>query len=399
MRPRRRQRLLGLATALLAGMLGGATPDTARAAAFQGVGDLAGGSFSSAARGVSADGRIVVGSSVSDLGTESFRWEDGVLTPLGDVPGGSFLSFANDVSPAGDGIVVGRGSGLTPAALRWQDGWLEVLEDYPTSTRGSRAEGISNDGGVVVGTAIAPGGIGFQAVRWINGQIGALAGGSMALAVSQDGRSIAGFGGVPPGVIVPILWTDEEPEYLGRLYPQSVLTEPRGISANGEVVVGFALLGNSGADGMEAFRWEAGSYEPLGDLPGGLETGSEAVDASFDGSIVVGSGTTDCGGSDCTRAVFWNQELELFDLQEHLGTLGVDTTGWTLVSAEGVSDDGLTIVGQGIDPDGFTQGWVAFLPEPDAAALELAALLPLALLRRFGRDSSVGPQTGRSPRR
>ena len=49
---------------------------------------------------------------------------------------------------------------------------------------------------------------------------------------------------------------------------------------------------------------------------------------------------------------------------------GVDASGWDLGIARGVSYDGTTIVGQGVNPDGVRQPWVAhlepatFIPEP-----------------------------------
>ncbi|MBK8177865.1 MAG: hypothetical protein IPK67_02980 [Planctomycetes bacterium] len=60
----------------------------ASAQSFQGLGDLAGGTFQSIAYGVSADGTTVVGSSVSAAGTEAVYWRNGVLTALADVAGG-----------------------------------------------------------------------------------------------------------------------------------------------------------------------------------------------------------------------------------------------------------------------------------------------------------------------
>ncbi|GAH22327.1 unnamed protein product, partial [marine sediment metagenome] len=43
---------------------------------------------------------------------------------------------------------------------------------------------------------------------------------------------------------------------------------------------------------------------------------------------------------------------------------GVDLTGWTLRSATGISDDGLTFVGYGLNPSGYQEAWIATIPEP-----------------------------------
>jgi hypothetical protein len=53
----------------------------------------------------------------------------------------------------------------------------------------------------------------------------------------------------------------------------------------------------------------------------------------------------------------------------------LNLSGWTLTSAEGISGDGITIVGWGIDPQGNTQAWIATLPEPTVACTILSACI------------------------
>ena len=47
-----------------------------------------------------------------------------------------------------------------------------------------------------------------------------------------------------------------------------------------------------------------------------------------------------------------------------LSRLGLDTTGWNLISVTGVSDGGppYTLVGNGINPQGVPEGWIAVVP-------------------------------------
>jgi probable HAF family extracellular repeat protein len=71
-----------------------------------------------------------------------------------------------------------------------------------------------------------------------------------------------------------------------------------GVSADGPVVAGTAYVDPIS---HQAFLWtEAGGMVGLGDLPGGTFT-SEALAASADGSVVVGSSSSASGDSEAFR--------------------------------------------------------------------------------------------------
>ena len=127
-----------------------------------GLGDLPGGSTASAARGISADGLVIVGEGISGSGTEAFRWSSGGgMTGLGDLPGGSFSSLAYGTSADGS-VIVGGGSAFRREAFRWsQSGGIDALGFLAGDDR-STAAGVSADGTVVVGNS----GVGKQAFRW-----------------------------------------------------------------------------------------------------------------------------------------------------------------------------------------------------------------------------------------
>jgi probable HAF family extracellular repeat protein len=178
------------------------------------IGDLPGGSPYAAAQAVSADGSIVVGQSLSDLGNEAFVWTqlDG-MQPLGDLVGGPHFSAAVDLSADGAVIV---GFGMTDQgeeAFRWTQGiGLVGLGDLPGGTLRSSARAVSADGSVVVGTSNSV--VGDEAFVWT-------AGGGMrslwevlvndlhldltgwtlgeALDISADGTTIVGRGVNPSG--------------------------------------------------------------------------------------------------------------------------------------------------------------------------------------------------------
>ena len=63
----------------------------------------------------------------------------------------------------------------------------------------------------------------------------------------------------------------------------------------------------------------------------------------------------------------------------------LDLTGWQLMHATAISDDGLTIAGYGINPNGSKEPWMATIPEP--CSILLLSLGALALRRRRGRGT------------
>jgi len=99
--------------------------------------------------------------------------------------------------------------------------------------------------------------------------------------------------------------------------------------------------------------------QPLGDLPGG-NFASHAFGVSADGSVVVGRSITASG----FEAFVWDAASEMRNLKDVLVDGGSDLTGWTLTSAEAISDNGRTIVGTGLNPDGNNEGWIAQIPPP-----------------------------------
>jgi len=190
-----------------------------QAGRMQGLGDLPGESFDSVALGVSGDGATVVGVAEGKRGREAFRWRDGAMAGLGKLADGRrWTSAAMAVSRNG-AVVVGETS--TPegtVAFRWVDGEMTSLGD-PAPIRAdldSVALAVSADGTTVVGRSFAmPDGGAFiwdeaggirsiqDMLQKVHGIV--LPGWSLDAAegVSDDGRVIVGFGTNPDGVTQP----------------------------------------------------------------------------------------------------------------------------------------------------------------------------------------------------
>lgn len=345
-------------------------------ASFQGLGDLPGGQFRSRANAVSADGTVVVGQGNTAASREVFRWtSDGGMVGLGTLPGGPPRTMARGVSADGN-VIVGYGDTASGfEAFRWTPGGGMAGMGYlPGGSGYSAAEGVSADGSVVVGRSnIASGG---EAFRWTAGDgmvgLGELPGGSSfseANAVSSDGSKVVGASGSTLGTEA-FMWSSSEGMIgLGDLPGGIFRSSARAMSSDGSVVIGTS----ESNIGSEAFRWtEDGGMVGLGDLPGGV-FGSVANDVSADGSVVVGM-------SIFNGAFIWDAVNGMRPLQDVLeNDYGIDLTGWELAGANGISADGLTIVGHGyhtFDVGGTkTEGWIVNLPEP--------ALLPLLCLSGF----------------
>jgi probable HAF family extracellular repeat protein len=344
---------------------------------FQGVGDLDGGIFKSLATGVSADGSVVIGQSSSASGTEAFRWTVcGDIEGLGDLAGGPFLSVANGASANGCVVVGYSDSDVGPEyeAFHWTQGSaMHGLGDLPEGSFYSEGRAVSADGSVVVGFGHSADGM--EAFIWKdlngNGQVdvgeemqglGDLPGGdhySWATGVSSDGTVVAGRAYSASGHEA-FIWKDldadgqvdtgEHMQPLGDLAGGEFYSVAHDISADGLVVVGSS----QSHSGLEAFRWTAvEGMVGLGDLPGGTFY-SLAYGTSSDGSVIVG-----WGNSSGERAFIWDQYHGMRDLKDALESYGVDLSGWTLSRAYGISDDAVTIVGYGINPQGNTEGWIA----------------------------------------
>ena len=341
------------------------TPKPPAEATFMGLGDLPGGDFLSWPDGVSADGSVVVGLSQSDSGLpcsggsceEAFRWTaDGGIVGLGDLLGGTFSSRAFDVSADGS-IVVGWGAVGPPGdpdpsnsdfeGFRWTPsaGMENLGLTWPVAT--------SADGSVLVGRDFFN-----RPSRWTaeTGWVQLLPGGWTANDVSADGSVIVGKNtGFP---VESFRWENGVASFLGDLPGGRYSSVARAVSADGLVVVGSSNSGKNCDEDRctdEAYRWEDGVMMGLGRTEPQF-SGSEALDVSADGSVIVGVLR---GFS----AFIWDEANGMRSLQSVLiDDFGLDLTGWTLRTATGISADGLAIVGVGFNPDGLPEGWIAVLP-------------------------------------
>jgi hypothetical protein len=145
---------------------------------------------------------------------------------------------------------------------------------------------------------------------------------------------------------------------LGDLPGGGFFSQANGVSADGSTIVGYSSAFDLPLNNR-AFRWTAETgLIALPDVPGiGPTANAEAVSA--DGSIVVGGAYPRFGSSN--GAFAWDTFHGSRSISDLLVDQGVDLAGWELGTARGVSDDGLTVAGLGLNPDGLQQPWAARL--------------------------------------
>ncbi len=332
---------------------------------FMGLGDLPGGSFRSRAFGISADGTTVVGGSSSLEGEQAFMWtRTGGMVGMGDLAGGSFDSRGFGVSADGT-VVVGRGNSINGIeSFRWtaQTGMIG-LGDLPGGSKNNWANAVSADGLVIVGTAQTPARLEAYRRTPAAGMLGLgyLPGASFnfsrATGVSLDGMVVASpsYSACSSDSYEPARWTPGAGmQGLGGLPGGSCTGFAFGISPDGSAIAGWTIPAGT----AHAFVWTAQTgMVSLGLLRPGA-SGHGAV--SENGEVVVGDSF-----SSSDPAFIWDAALGLRGLKSVLETeYGLDLNGWTLREARGISADGRTIVGFGMNPQSNIEGWIAHLGDP-----------------------------------
>ncbi len=333
---------------------------------FAGLGVLPG-TGGNKAHAISADGSTVVGDSQLAGATRAFLWtaQDG-LSDLGPLPTGGSTT-ATGVSGDGQVAVGTLTRGHSFGAFRWsRGGGMHGIGVLPGSTD-SAGWAISADGATITGTCTTLSG--FPTAFYWRHQTGIVELAHLPNTVYSEGRGVSGDG----TEIVGFDWADgpsiafdaSAAGIVGLNDPHCIpficlgpAASALAISEDGSMIVGF-LNAMETDPWFEAFRWTSqGGMVRLGWLPSFPYQFSEALAVSGDGSVVVG-----VSGS---AAFIWDAAHGMRDLQRVLSAEAhLDLHGWQLLQATGVSSDGSTIVGYGINrnsvPNWRIESWIAHL--------------------------------------
>lgn len=185
----------------------------------------------------------------------------------------------------------------------------------------------------------------------------------MAIGASGNVVYAGGNVGTNCGAACWARWVDGS--LVGHLGPcsSSSYTVVTDCDPTGSFAVGYAVFCSSN---RAAYRWIDGIGTPLEGMDGYADTRAYGVDDAL--GVIVG-GAED-GLPD--QAVIWhNDQAEV--LADHLVSLGLDLSGWTLQAALEVTGDGRVIVGRGRF-GGASAGFVAELwPAPSDCEPDLTA--------------------------
>lgn len=344
----------------------GAPALAASSGSFVGAGDLPGGLFQSFTFAVSADGSVVVGSGHMGLGPDPNQPTAAQFTAaLGIRPLPGLLvsdrnSRASSVSGDGSAICGAVWDELEPRPFVWSQQHGAIIMPVPISgfIWNASFSALSHDGSVAVGTVSGWDGDYFsRTIRWTASdglqfipELEAPGEDIQAAAVSSDGSIVMGTASTDDGRYEPFRWSEiGGMERLGIL-PSFQSHWVQSGTPDARVMVGFGYLPNAQYD-IQPFRWTISNglelLPTLSDAPWG-----RAYSVSADGSRIVG----ELGNS----AVIWLGPLHALRLTEYMTQLGItEFEGWQLWAAYGISADGHTIVGNGTNPQGETEGFIA----------------------------------------
>jgi len=326
------------------------------------LGDLPGGDDKSRGVAINEAGQIA-GDSEAGGGTRAFMWQNGAMTDLAVLSQGHNWSEAWDINDSGQVV----GSSRTDDSYPSQRPFI-----YSNSTMTNLGSfggdygftmGINN-AGQVVGLSRYPNGV-THAFRWSNGtmiDLGSLDESySCAYAINNAGQivGVSTLNGVDRG----FLWENDTMSDLGDLPGGLDKTRAYDINNFGQIAGESAVA--SSPDINHAFLWQDGAMTDLGVLPNGSDK-SYAYGINDDGLVVGTSYIHAAGGGAAHRAFIWGSVNGMQDLNDMLDSSG---SGWTLMGCRDINNAG-QIVGFGINPDGFSHGFLLTpIPEPSTFVL------------------------------
>jgi uncharacterized membrane protein len=279
----------------------------------------------SVANNVSHDGTVVVGHSSANLGTmHAIRWLGGALQYIPELASLSVDFGCETQAVDSSGTVVGTCEYGYPFQYTNQ----AVAIDMFAYAGDAQVTDVSQDGTVIVGH-LPP----TQAYRRTSSGVTPLG----TLEPDGHGSLVVGY---DDSGFQDTAWSWTSQNGIAPLAKLSgwVESDAWDVSTNGKVIIGFA--------GASCVKWSGTPFSPVVLGPGFCYATNQ------DGSVSV--------GTDSTNAVAMVWDIQgAHKITDLLGSVP-NLSGWTLVSATGVSNDGKFVVGNGTHA-GHNEGWIAHL--------------------------------------
>jgi probable HAF family extracellular repeat protein len=315
------------------------------------------------ATAVSGDGSVVVGTSSYSSGAGAgFRWTvAGGMMSLGPLVGYGGETFLQPVAASSDGSVVVGSEPRSRSAWRWTFGTNAVRLVLMPSAYESFAHGMNRNARFVVGrcnTDSPPtGAYVYDALTGATialSQVGSGGQSADAYSVSLDGSIVIGSSTV---------WNLTSST-------RTFVSAPIGSTGGGAVAAsddGAVWVGHcSTANGMRAARWVSATGVVLPVPPMGIWAQAVCTDA---GGATVGGWYRKQLPSLMNdppweqRAMAWRADLGAVDLTDYAtATLGLNLGGVVLYTCNGLSADGLVLVGEGRTSQNLPVAWMLRLP-------------------------------------
>lgn len=299
---------------------------------------------------ITPDGLTAAGVAKDGSRSVALRWTStGGQENLGSLLGGDNSSI-NGLSA--DGKVLVGSANLTAGGSNRAFRWTQATGAQNLGTLGgnqSSATAVTSDGNTVVGWSYNAATY-QRAFRWTQASgmqdLGSLNGGHTAVAIDVSGNGSVIVGRATDGNVSnedrAARWTQATGwESLGTL-PGHHYGAANAVSADGSVIAGSSAPSSS-INNSRAFRWtQATGMQDLGTLPGG--TYSLGLGISADGSTIVGGSE---GASAGPRQAFrWTQTTGMQTIEQWLADNGVVVDSSIKASqANGTNQDGSIVVG------------------------------------------------------
>ncbi len=383
------------------------TSQASGTATFNAIGFVSGYN-SSEVRATNADGSIAIGASglANPPGTENGRVAEqwtagGGLITLPQIPadgttGDGFVS-ASDITATGSWIAYRAWPGWpavhrTEAVICSGDLSQVITLGRLAPNRNSAANQISDDGSIAFGFALDAS-ANQQAFRWTQStgmQVLAAPSGypgppaydnlntPAGRACSTDGSVSAGFLSAYDDNtgdefdVQAYRWTQTSGMQLLGYLPGGDRSAALAMSADGSTIFGVSRSTNAPGTGQtnpwdysgELFLWTSSNGMTALGVPAGYDEFSNFGGMSADGALIAVAVADSSNAKPAGFVVIQTGSKQSFESNDLLVSagLGNDVSGWSNLGPLGISDNGDTLFGSGIDPNGLLQGWIANFP-------------------------------------